>query len=141
MSQSSKKHKGSSSLSNQTFSDRSLRTAEETTDESGDKITRSLSPEQLPRSVRNAPKELRAAIRRRQNNESAKRSRERRRHEKELMEEKIRENELRLSSLERQVDDLADAIISTYKDKSPERSNNFGTRHRDQYPQHRGFPF
>lgn len=67
---------------------------------------------ELPRSVRNAPIELRAAIRRRQNNESAKRSRERRKEERELMEKQYEENELRIGRLEKQVDDLSAVLMS-----------------------------
>lgn len=60
----------------------------------------------LPRSVRNAPADLRPAIRRRQNNESAKRSREKKREEDAEMQEVFDQNSERIQQLEKQVDDL-----------------------------------
>ena len=61
----------------------------------------------LPRSVKHAPPELRAAIRRRQNNEASKRSRDKQRNEMQLMERKYNENEMRLKSLEEKVEELS----------------------------------
>lgn len=60
----------------------------------------------VPRSVRHAPPELHAEIRRRQNVESARRSRNRDRSERDMMERKYEENQRRISKLEKAVDDL-----------------------------------
>lgn len=66
--------------------------------------------EKLPRSVRYQSPEARLAIRRRQNNESAKRGRDRRREEKEEMSSFLTENNERIKKLESQVDDLEETL-------------------------------
>lgn len=68
----------------------------------------------LPRSTRNVPPELRAAIRRKQNNESAKRCRQRENAELDEMEMKYLQNKARIDILERQVEELA-AELTTPK--------------------------
>lgn len=66
--------------------------------------------EDLPRSLRNAPLELRPAIRRRQNSESARRCRERKREEEKQIEQRFRNQESRLSSLEQKLDCLTNEL-------------------------------
>lgn len=82
----------------------------------------------LPKSVKHAPAELRAAIRRRQNNEASKRSRDKQRAEMEMMEKKYNENETRLKLLEKQVEELS-AELST----RTHRNNGGGSSRRDGY--------
>lgn len=93
----------------------------------------------IPRSVRNAPPELRAEIRRNQNNESRRRGTERMRREQEMMERKYAENEARLDELTKQVDELSSELMGTSvapsaktgsssqsKGKSPSKSERGG---------------
>lgn len=79
-----------------------------------------ISCDGLPDSVKNAPADLRAAIRKRQNSESARRSRERNRAEMEHMERKFEENKTRIKDLERTIDKLSSELMDTY------HSNNIG---------------
>lgn len=64
-------------------------------------------PDGLPRSVRGQPQELRAAIRRRQSAESARRRRERDATEMETIEKKVAENQRKMDALERTIDELS----------------------------------
>lgn len=70
----------------------------------GSSSTRS---EGVPRSIRNAPKELHSAIRRRQSAESARRCRLQRKTERESMERQVEQNKSRIENLEKQVNDLS----------------------------------
>eukprot|EP00737_Agarophyton_chilense_P005300 gb/GEZJ01007744.1/.p1 GENE.gb/GEZJ01007744.1/~~gb/GEZJ01007744.1/.p1 ORF type:complete len:206 (-),score=34.97 gb/GEZJ01007744.1/:112-729(-) len=72
----------------------------------------SSSMQELPKSVRNAAPELRTAIRRKQNNESAKRSREKKKLEEAEMFRKMQENDTRIGHLEQQVEKLTAALMS-----------------------------
>lgn len=78
----------------------------------------------LPRSVRNAPKDQRAAIRRRQNNESALRCRERKREEQQLMERQYNENQSRIDYLEKTVDEIVSVLAS---DTPPPKARKAGS--------------
>lgn len=72
----------------------------------------------LPRSVRNAPQELRAEIRRRQNTESARRGRQRQREELEDIQRKIQANADRIGVLEKRVEELTADLYSRTKEKA-----------------------
>lgn len=63
-------------------------------------------PSFLPNSVRNAPTEMRSAIRRKQNNESSRRSRARKKMKDTYMREVAEKNADRIAQLERQVNEL-----------------------------------
>ena len=67
----------------------------------------------LPRSVRYAPAELRPEIRRRQNNESSRRFRERRATHIQSMRRMYEENRSRIDDLERVVSQLSEEITAT----------------------------
>lgn len=82
------------------------------------------APPELPKSVRNAPKELRAAIRRRQNNESARRNREKRREEHEQMERQYIENQQRINELERRVEEISSELHSTNESETKRKNSS-----------------
>lgn len=82
------------------------------------------SSQEVPDSVRTATPELRAAIRRKQNSESAKRSRERKKAEENEMRRKIEENSERISRLEKQVDSLAATLNAKRRIKRSEKEKN-----------------
>ena len=65
------------------------------------------SRESLPSSVRNAPSGLRAAIRRKQNNESAKRCRERRNVEREMVRARYEESVARIARIESVLEEIS----------------------------------
>lgn len=90
--------------------------------------------EEVPHSVRNASPELRAAIRRKQNSESAKRSRERKKAEENEMHRKVKENSKRIFHLEKQVDDLAATLKAKRKitrNETEKQFPNIGKEGRD----------
>lgn len=74
----------------------------------------------VPRSVRNAPSELRAVIRRRQNNESSKRCRERRMAELAYMQRKYKENHDRIRHLERTLCNLSVELFAAVASHDPD---------------------
>lgn len=68
----------------------------------------------LPRSVCDAPPELRQEIRRRQNTENARKMRERQRSQMMFMERKYEENQHRIDQLEKSINDLsAELMVDT----------------------------
>lgn len=75
-----------------------------------DHSSSSNSDDGLPRSVRNAPKELRLTIRRKQNKESARRGHERRYAQMELLLQKQDDDHERIRQLEIAMDELLSAV-------------------------------
>lgn len=75
----------------------------------------SSKPGALPKSVKNAPPHLRAAIRLNQNKESAQRVRDRKRAEEKALQEKIRKNNEKLAELERRAQNLTDVLVKRQK--------------------------
>lgn len=67
-------------------------------------------PDGIPRSMRHAPPELHDEIRRRQNKESAHRSRQRESAERKFMEQKYAENERRIDKLENAIEELSQEL-------------------------------
>lgn len=77
----------------------------------------SLPLDNLPRGVRHRPPEMRTEIRRKQNNDSAKRGRERRRVENEEIKSQVKNNTQRIKKLENQVGDLEATLKEKRKTK------------------------
>ena len=65
----------------------------------------------LPRSVRNQSPEMRAAIRRRQSTECARRKREKDAAQRDYMERKYAENQSRIDVLERKIEMLSAELV------------------------------
>lgn len=93
----------------------------------------------LPRSVCDAPDELRAVIRRRQNTENARRMRERQREQMEFMETKYEENQRRIVKLEKTVDELSAELLSGTKINEASSSGRSGGNKK--YDRYSGAPF
>lgn len=69
-------------------------------------------PDGLPRSVRGQTPEMRTAIRRRQSTECARRKREKDAAERDYMERKYAENQMRIDDLERKINMLSAELMS-----------------------------
>ena len=65
----------------------------------------------LPRSVRGQSEEMRIAIRRRQNSESARKSHRRNKEQHEDMESKYQQNAVRMQALEKKVEELLGELL------------------------------
>lgn len=96
-----------------------------TTSRSSSKDTSSES--RLPNGVRHRPPEMRKSIRRKQNNDSAKRGREKKRMETNEIRTAVRDNNHRIKKLENQVEDLEATLRAKRKArKSKTDTNNPG---------------
>ncbi|PXF49634.1 hypothetical protein BWQ96_00512 [Gracilariopsis chorda] len=76
----------------------------------GGSSTSRVKDDHIPYSLKDAPPELRPAIKRKQNREHAKRSRERKRAEEEDMIRKLECNDARIRMLEQQVETLTEEL-------------------------------
>lgn len=84
--------------------------------------------EEVPSSVRNAPKELRRTIRRKQNKESARRARERRYAQMDFLQKKHDNNHERIRQLEIVMDQLLSAVGIAHNGLKGEQINDTGNQ-------------